>query len=75
MQIHLFIALAASPMLHETRSTALNLDTTPSFLLDVLNISTSVANNLSAKVKTWDWFEINWNLLLRPFALLLVSNV
>jgi hypothetical protein len=74
MQIHVFVALAASPMLHETRSTALNLDTTPSFLLDMLNISTPVTNNLSTKVETWDWFEIYWDFLLGPFALLLVSN-
>lgn len=54
MEVHVFIALGSSPMLHETRSTTLDLHTTSSFLLDILDISAAVTNNLGAKIEAWD---------------------
>jgi hypothetical protein len=40
----------------------------------VLHISTTLANNLSAQVKAGNWFEVNWNTLIRPFALHTISK-
>jgi hypothetical protein len=69
VKIHVLIALLTSPVFHESRATALDLDTASGLLLDVLHIRTSMANNLSAEVKARKRFEIDRDLLFRPFAL------
>jgi len=69
MQVHIFIAFLTSTMLHEPRTTSFNLDTASSFLLDVLDICSSVADNLSTEIESRDWLKINRNLLFRPLAL------
>jgi hypothetical protein len=69
VQIHIFVALPASSMLHESRTTALDLHAAARFLLDVLNIGAPVTYNLSSQVKAWDRFKTDRNLLLWPFAL------
>jgi hypothetical protein len=69
MQVHVFITLTTSTMFHEARSTALDLDTTPSLLLDMLDISPSMTNNLSTEVEARNWFKIYLNSFLGPFAL------
>lgn len=69
MQIHVVLALTTGAMLHETRATSFDLDTALSFLLDVFDVSTSMANNLSTKIKTWNRNKINWDFLFRPFFL------
>jgi hypothetical protein len=38
-------------------------------LLYMIDIRTAMPNDLCAKVKALDWLEVNWNSLLRPFAL------
>ena len=75
MEIHVLITLTASTMLHEARSTALDLDTASSLLLNMLHICSAMTYNLSPKVKAGDWFKINRNLLLWPFALFLSATV
>jgi hypothetical protein len=74
MKVHVLIALTASTVFHESGSPPFDLDTASSFLLNMFNISSSMTNNLSTKVKPRNWFKINRNLLLGPFALFLVSQ-
>lgn len=75
VKIHVLITLTTCAMLHETRTTSLDLNTTSSFLLNVLYISSTVANNLCTEVKALNRFKINRNLLLGPFTLRkIVSN-
>lgn len=73
MEIHGLVAFLASVVLDEARATALDLDTTASFLLDVFDIGTAMADNLSTEVETRDGLEVDGNLFLRPFTLILVS--
>ena len=73
MKIHRFIALSVCAMLHKARVAAFNLDTAASFLLDMLDVSTTVAYYLCPKVEARDWLEINGNALFRPFTLQVVS--
>jgi hypothetical protein len=70
MQIHIFITLATSTMLHESGTTAFDLDTASGLLLDVLDISTTMTNNLSTKVETRNRLKVDWNLLFWPFTLI-----
>jgi hypothetical protein len=70
MQIHRFIAFGSSVVLHEARSTALDLDTASSFLLDVFDIRTTLTYHLSTEVEANDRFEVHGNLLFGPLALL-----
>jgi len=56
-------------MLNEARATSLDLHTTASLLLDMLNILTAMANNLGTQIKTGHGLEPNHNLFLLPFDL------
>jgi putative ubiquitin-RnfH superfamily antitoxin RatB of RatAB toxin-antitoxin module len=69
VQIHGFITFSTSVVLHETRSTALDLDTASSFLLNVFDVGTTLTDNLSTEVEANDRLEIYGNLLLGPLAL------
>jgi hypothetical protein len=69
MEIHILITLTASTLLHESGTTALDLNTASGLLLDVLHIGTTMTYNLSTKVEAREWFEIDWDLLFRPFTL------
>lgn len=69
MQEHRFIAFPASAGLHETRTTAFNLNLAASLLLDVLHVGTALADDLSAEVEARDRFEIDGDPLLGPFTL------
>ena len=73
MKIHILIALSTGAMLHKSGATPLDLDAASSLLLDVLDICTTVANNLSAEVEARERLKINRDLLLGPFPLLHVS--
>lgn len=72
MQIHGLITLVSGIVLHETRSTAFDLDTASSLLLNVFDIGAALAYDLGTKVKTRNWLEIHRDLLLWPFALCVV---
>jgi hypothetical protein len=69
VQIHRFVAFGSSVVLHETRSTTLDLNTASSFLLDVFDIRTALTNNLSTEVEADNRLEVHGNLLLGPLAL------
>jgi hypothetical protein len=69
MKIHILITLTTSAMLHKSRATALDLDTTSSLVLNMFHIGSSMTHNLSTKVETRKWFKINEDLLLGPFTL------
>jgi hypothetical protein len=69
MQIHVLITLFTGSMLHETRTSSLDLNTTSGLLLNMLDVGPSMTNNLGAKIEAGNWFKINGDLLLRPFAL------
>ena len=73
MEIHRFIALSVCAVLHEARVAAFDLDTAASFLLDMLDVSTTVTYHLCPEVEARDWLKINGNALFRPFALQIVS--
>jgi hypothetical protein len=75
MQVHRFIALTTGAMLHKAGTAAFNLDTASSLLLYMFHIRTTMSNDLCTEIKAWDWLEINWNSLLRPFALSTVKSV
>jgi hypothetical protein len=68
VQIHGLITLVPGIVLHETRSTALNLDTASSLLLDMFDIGAALAYNLGTEVEARNGLEIHRNLLLWPFA-------
>ena len=69
MQIHRLIAFSSSAMFNEARSAALDLDLAASLLLDMLNISTTLPDYLSTKVKSGNWFEVDRKPFFGPFAL------
>jgi hypothetical protein len=75
VQIHGFVAFSSSVVLHETRSTALDLDTASSFLLDVFDVGTALTDDLGTEVESNDRFEVHGNLLLGPLALEKKSEV
>ena len=73
MKIHRLVALFVRTMLHKARVAAFDLDTAARFLLNVLDVSTTMTYHLCSEIKARDWLEINGNALFRPFALQLVS--
>lgn len=73
MQIHLLIALVPSVVLHEARVAALDLYTASSLLLNVLDVGSTLTNDLGSEVEAWDGFEIYGNLFFGPFSLQTVN--
>lgn len=74
MEIHGLVALAVRSMLHKARIATLDLNTAASLLLDMLDIRSTMTNNLRSEVESWDGLKVDRNTLFRPFALLNVSN-
>jgi hypothetical protein len=70
VQIHRLVTLLSCTVFHESRASALDLNSAASLLLNMLHICTTVAHNLSSEVKTRNRFKINRDLFLRPFSLL-----
>ncbi len=69
MQIHWLFTLLAGTVFHETRTSSLDLDAASSLLLDMLDVRTTVAHNLSPQIEPWDRIKIDWNPFLGPFTL------
>lgn len=69
VEVHWLVALPAGAGFHEARAASFDLHTTAGFGLDVLHVCTPVTDHLSSQVEAWDWFEIDGDLFLRPFAL------
>lgn len=59
----------SSIVFHEARATAFYLHTASGFLLNVLDIRTALAYNLSAQVEARNRLKVYGYLLFRPFAL------
>ena len=55
-------------MFHEARVAALDLDTAAGFLLDMLDVSSAVTDDLSSEVKAGNGLQINRNTLFWPFT-------
>ena len=55
-------------MLHEAGITAFDLDAASGFLLDVLDVSSTVSDNLCSQVEALNGLEVNWNPFFGPFA-------
>lgn len=75
MQIHGLITLVSGIVLHETRSTALDLDTASSLLLDVFDIGTTLAYDLGTEIESGNRLKIHRDLLLWPFALCIMLKI
>lgn len=69
MQEHRIVAFALRAVFDETGATALDLDTAAGLLLDVLHIRTTLTNDLGAQIKPGNRLKIDWDALVRPFAL------
>ena len=69
VQIHLLITFLTSSMLHETRSTTLDLNTASRFLLNMFDVCASMTHNLGAEVEARKWLQVYWDTLFWPFAL------
>lgn len=69
MQIHRLVAFPAGVMFNKTRSTTFYLDLAVGSLLDMLHISTALADYLGAKVESRERFEVDGNSFFRPFSL------
>jgi hypothetical protein len=74
MQVHLFIALTASAVLHKAGTASFNLHTASGLLLNMLDICTTMTNNLSTQVEAWDRLKANRNSLFWPFALEIICQ-
>lgn len=74
MQEHVLIALSARRGFHVARAATLDLHAAAGFLLDMLDISAAVSNNLRAEIEAWHRLQPDRNLFLGPFALFTVSR-
>lgn len=69
VQKHILIALAPSRSFHVPRAAAFDLDTAAGFLLDMLDIGSSMSYNLGAEIEARHRLNANRDFLLGPFAL------
>lgn len=69
MEEHVVFALDTRRVFDVTGTPALDLHTTASLLLDVLNIRATMTHNLGSQVETRHGFETYGDSLLWPFAL------
>lgn len=75
MEEHSLVTFTTSARFNEARSTALDLNTATSLLLDVLHISTALSDDLSTQVETGNRLKIDGDALIRPFALYEISQI
>jgi hypothetical protein len=73
MKEHGFIAFPAGVSFHKPGATALDLDLAAGTLLDMFHVCAALSDNLSAKVETRDWLQIDRDALFGPFTLDTVS--
>ena len=69
MEEHGFVTLLSGGSFREAGTTTLYLNATPSLLLNVLNVSTLVADDLGSEVEARQRLHVDSDLLLRPFSL------
>lgn len=75
VQVHGLLSFTAGRVLDITRALTLDLHSAASLLLDMLHIGTTVAYNLGAEIKSRNRLEGDGDLLLRPFALEILSVI
>lgn len=73
MEEHVLVTFSIRGCFQVARSSALDLHTASSFLLNVLDVGTTMSNNLSAQVESMNGLQGDWDLLFGPFALWHVS--
>jgi hypothetical protein len=71
VEIHGFVAFLAGCVILVARSLAFDLNTTPSFSLNVLDIGSALSDDLCSEIESWQGFQIDRNPLFRPFSLLM----
>jgi hypothetical protein len=69
MKKHWLVILLTGSRILKLGATALDLHSASSYILDVFDIGTAGAHNLSSEVKAWNGFQVYWNFLFRPFSL------
>lgn len=74
MQKHGVVAFLSGAGLNEARAAAFDLNLAAGLLLDMLYVGTALSDNLSTQVKPRNGLQINWDTLLRPFALYSISK-
>lgn len=74
MQEHRIIAFSSRAGFDKAGAATFDLDTTAGLLLYVLHVSSTLSDNLRAKVKPGEGFKINWDAFLRPFTLHEISG-
>jgi len=68
VKIHGFVGLLAGGMLHEARTAAFDLNTAAAFLLNMLDVGSSLAYNLGTEVEARNIFHVERDTLFGPFA-------
>lgn len=74
VQKHGVVAFLSGAGFDEARAAAFDLNLAAGLLLDVLYVGTALSDDLSTQVKPGDGLQINWDALLRPFALYSISK-
>lgn len=69
VKVHILVTLTVRCCFQISRATALDLHAASSLLLDVLYVRSAMTNDLSAKIETRGWFQINGDLFHTPFTL------
>lgn len=69
MQVHGLVAFSAGANLSKPRATALYLDLATGLLLDMLDISAALTNNLCTEIESWNGIKVDRDALFGPFAL------
>lgn len=69
MQIHGLITLSVSVVFHEPRPATFDLYFASSLVLDILDILTTLTDNLGTEVEAIDRLQVYWNAFFRPLAL------
>lgn len=69
MEEHVLVAFSIRGCFQVTRASALDLHTTASLLLDVLDVGSAMSNDLSTQIEPMNGLEGDRDLLFRPFAL------
>lgn len=69
MEMHRLVALLVSLAFQEPGALALDLNSTPSLILDVFHVRATLADDLSAEIESADRFEVDGDLFFKPLAL------
>lgn len=68
MQVHLFVALPASVMLHKAAAATFDLHLSSRLILDILDVAATMTDDLCTQVEAGDRLKVDRNALFRPLA-------